>query len=158
MKKSVLKIAAIFMALLTIHLQTFATSAGTTSSENEVVVNYDETEIYASFEEMNDLANYLSENDATYADVENYNSALVENVSSSAAIALSNGSGEPPFISAFWWGCIFNLFGLIVVYVTTDSDSTYTKAAWKGCILSGILYVGWGIFWRLVVNTSGGWF
>ena len=52
MKKSVLKIAAIFMALLTIHLQTFATSAGTTSSENDVVVNYDETEIYASFEEM----------------------------------------------------------------------------------------------------------
>mgnify|MGYP001010905091 FL=1 len=77
MKKSVLKIAAIFMALLTIHLQTFATSAGTTSSENDVVVNYDETEIYASFEEMNDLANYLSENDATYADVENYNSTLV---------------------------------------------------------------------------------
>jgi hypothetical protein len=70
MKKSVLKIAAIFMALLTIHLQTFATSAGTISSENEVVVNYDESEIYASFEEMNDLANYLSENDATYADVE----------------------------------------------------------------------------------------
>ncbi|HUM88572.1 MAG TPA: hypothetical protein PKV50_03510, partial [Prolixibacteraceae bacterium] len=42
MKKSVLKIAAIFMALLTIHLQTFATSAGTTSSENDVVVNYDD--------------------------------------------------------------------------------------------------------------------
>ena len=54
-EKSVLKIAAIFMALLTIHLQTFATSAGTTSSENDVVVNYDESEIYASFEEMNDL-------------------------------------------------------------------------------------------------------
>jgi len=150
MRKFLSKTIAVFLALILLGSQVLAGSNMSISSEEEASVNFDETEIYASFEEMNDLANYLSENDATYADVENYNSTLVENVSSSAAIALSNGSGEPPFISAFWWGCIFNLFGLIVVYVTTDSDSTYTKAAWKGCILSGVLYVAWAIFWNVV--------
>jgi hypothetical protein len=151
MKKLFLKTMAIFLALVIIQLQALAGSSVSLSSDDEAAVNFDETEIYASFDQINDLTTYVTENEAvTYTDVASFDNSMVANVSSTAALALNSNAGEPPIVSAFWWGCLLSWVGVIIVYVTTDSDSSYTKAAWKGCILSGIVYVAWGILWRVV--------
>jgi len=155
MKKLFLKTMAIFLALVNIQLQALAGSSVSLSSDDEAAVNFDETEIYASFDQINDLTTYVTENDAvTYTDVASFDNSMVANVSSTAALALSNNAGAPPIVSAFWWGCLLSWVGVVIVYVTTDSDSSYTKAAWKGCILSGIVYVAWGILWRVVWYTA----
>jgi hypothetical protein len=151
MKKSLLKIMAVFMAAIFLQLQVFAGSSFSMSAEDDANVNFDETEIYASFDQMNDLASYLSENDATYSDVENYNSSLVTNVSSSAALALNSSSaGEPPFISAFLWGCIFNLVGILVVALTTDMDMDYIMKSVWGCVVSGVFWVAFSLIGSLI--------
>jgi hypothetical protein len=157
MKKSLLKIMAVFMAVLFLQLQVFAGSSFSMSSEDEAIVNFDETEIYASFDQINDLSSYLSENDATYADVANYNSDLVANVSSTAALALNSSSaGEPPFISAFLWGCIFNWVGIVVVALTTDMDMSYImKSVWGCAVSTGV----WVIFYVIYyVVLAGSWY
>jgi hypothetical protein len=148
---------AVFMAVLFLQLQVFAGSSFSMSSEDEAIVNFDETEIYASFDQINDLSSYLSENDATYADVANYNSDLVANVSSTAALALNSSSaGEPPFISAFLWGCIFNWVGIVVVALTTDMDMSYImKSVWGCAVSTGV----WVIFYVIYyVVLAGSWY
>jgi hypothetical protein len=156
MKKTLLKIAAVFLAVVMFQLQTNAASAFAMSAEDEAYVNFDESEIYSSFDQIGELVSYVSVNvDATFSDVESVNSNLVENVSSSAALALTaNSAKEPPFISAFLWGCIFWGFGILVVALTTDMDMTYIMKSVWGCAASSVVYVlFYVIYYGLVVGT-----
>jgi len=155
MKKLLLKIMAVFMAVIFLQLQVFAGTSFSMSSNDEANVNFDETEIYSSFDQIDNLVSYVSENDVTYNDVENYNSSLVENVSSSAALALGNSNGgEPPFISAFLWGCIFWGFGILVVALTTDMDMAYIKKAAMGCAVSSGVYIICYVIYYVVLNAA----
>lgn len=156
MKKSLLKIFTVFMAVLILQLQAMAGTSFAVSTADNSAVNFDENEIYSSFNQIDNLVNYVSENDVTYTDVQSYDNSLVANVSSDAAIALntSNG-GEPPIVSAFWWGCLLSWVGVIVVYVTTDSNPEYTKQAWKGCaIAAGCYVVSWLAYYILVIAAA----
>jgi hypothetical protein len=146
MKKVLKSIACFALAMLLFGTQTFANGyrliALSTEAETEMAANFDESEIYGAFAEVNDLVSYIESNDAvTYSDVEAIDNNLLENVSSTAAIAMnSSASDSPPFISAFLWGCIFNWLGILVVAVTTDFDSDQIrKSAW-GCLISSLLY------------------
>lgn len=155
MKKTLLKISAVFMAVLFLQLQVMAGSSFSMSAEDESIVNFDETEIYASFDQMNDLASYLSENDATYADVASVDNALVENVSSTATLALSNANaGDPPFVSSFLWGCILNWVGIVVVALTTDMDKDQIMKSVWGCVASTAGWVVVSLIFPLIFGSS----
>jgi hypothetical protein len=134
------------MALMVFQIQAKAASAVSVSSDDEAIVNFDESEIYNSFDKVNDLVSYVSENDAvSYSDVATINSALVENVSSSAALALNNNdNGNPPFVSAFLWGCVLNWVGIAVVAFTTNMDWDQIKKSIWGCAASTVF---WGVFY-----------
>lgn len=150
MKKFLFKTMAIFMALLILQVQSMAGSTSSINSEDEAIVNFDESEIYTSFDQINDLVSYVSDNeDVTYSEVASVDNSLLENVSSTAALALSNTSGEePPFISAFLWGCIFWGFGILVVALTTDMNMDYIKKAAMGCaVSSGVYVICWLIYY-----------
>jgi hypothetical protein len=139
MKKVLLKIASVVLALLIFQFQTIAGSVSGIGNANEtdVVAQFDESEIYNSFNEVNDLVSFISENEnATYDELNAVNSDLLENVSTSAAIMMNTEDGVPPFLSAFWWGCIFSWVGVLVVYMTTDNNSEYMRPAWRGCFIS----------------------
>jgi hypothetical protein len=59
----------------------------------------------------------------------------------------ATAAGSPPFISAFLWGCLFNLAGMLIVGITTEFDSDQLrKSAW-GCLISSLLWGGSGAFW-----------
>jgi hypothetical protein len=139
MKKVFLKTVAILMTILIIQLQTIAGSSMSISSEDEEIVNFDESEIYNSFDQVNDLISYVSANDAvTYSDIAVTNNKLIENISSTAALALNTpNNGEPPIIGAFWWGCILSWAGILIVYFSTDNNKEYVKQAVSGCLVSG---------------------
>jgi hypothetical protein len=143
------------MALVIFQLQAMAGSSMSLSSEDEAIVNFDESEIYASFDQINDLTSYVTENEnVTYADVVTVNNSMVENVSSSAALALSNANaGDPPFVSAFLWGCILNWVGIAVVAFTTDMDKDQIMKSVWGCAANTIVLV---LFQVIYVAAVGG--
>ena len=145
MRKFLSNTVAVFLAMILFGSQVLAGSNMSVSSEEEAYVNFDETEITGSFSEITNLVNYVSENDVTYADVENTNSSLLENVSSTSALALSGSSGEGvPFISPFLWGCIFNWVGIVVVALTSDMDKDLIMKSVWGCaantLVVGVFY------------------
>ncbi|MBN2261269.1 MAG: hypothetical protein JW735_00025 [Prolixibacteraceae bacterium] len=152
MNKVYTKLLALLMAMILFHLQVLA---GATPS---VTASFDadnaEAEIYEAFNDIDELVSLLNEtDDVTYETLQANNSVLIENVSNSAAVAMSAQEKEgPPIVSAFLWGCVLNWVGLLVVYLTTDSNKEFTKKAWSGCLVNTGCYAG---LWLIAVLTGG---
>jgi hypothetical protein len=158
MKKHLLKVMYVVLALVALQLQVMAGSNASVSSlsaEDESLVSFNESEIYGSFTEIEGLVNYVNQNEnATYADLKTNNSSLIDNVSASSALAMNvAGNGTPPVISAFLWGCLFSWVGIIVVYITTDGDSAQIKKSAFGCVVSGLAYI---LFYVVVYGAAWG--
>lgn len=153
MKKFYFKTFAVLMAVILFQLQVRTAAFAADAPVFDENVEY---EIYSAFSEIEGLVAFLGENDGvTYNEMEAFNSMLLENVSSSAAIALNTAAdGEPPVLSAFLWGCIFSWVGLIVVYVTTDSNKAYTSKAWTGCLVNGGCNVLSGIIYAIAMSSG----
>ena len=146
------------MAMMVFQLQAKAATTASVSSEDEAIVNFDESQIYNSFDQVNGLVNYISENDAvSYSDVATINGSLVENVSSTAALALNNsGSDAPPFVSAFIWGCVLNWVGIAIVAFTTNMDKDQIMKSVWGCVASTAFWAVWYvIYYALILGTWG---
>ncbi len=158
MRKNFTKTVAVFLATILLVSQTMAGSNMSVSSEDEAYVNFDETEITASFNEIEDLVSFVSENgNVSYSDLEAENSSLIENVSSTSALALGSASGDtPPFISPFLWGCIFNWVGIVVVALTTDMDMPQIMKAVWGCVAeTAVIAIIYAVYYIIVVATYG---
>jgi hypothetical protein len=156
MKKSLFTTMVILMALMAFQFQAKAGATLSLSAGDEAIVNFDESEIYSSFDQVSDLVSYVSENEAvTYSDVASVNNELVENVSSSAAVALSNSSQDsPPLISAFWWGCLTGPIGIVVVAVTTGSDKEQIKKSAIGCAIPAGIAILYYVIVIVIVGAS----
>ena len=148
------------MALLLLQLQTMAGTSVSTNSNDDAAANFDESEIYSSFDQINDLVTYVSENDGvTYADLQSENSSLVENVASSSAVALNNTSaGEPPIVSAFWWGCILNWVGIVIVMLTTDMDTAQIMKSVWGCVVGTVCIAAFELIYVLALGGTYFWY
>ncbi len=116
----------------------------------------DEAEIYNSFSNVEEVTNFISNNEnATFADLVSANIST-EMISNSAAIAgnLTNSAVEPPLISAFWWGCLTGPIGIVVVAVTTETDKEQIKKAALGCAIpigcSALSYVAYAIYAAII--------
>ncbi len=138
MQKLSTKFVSTLLATILFTSQVMAGSNVATNSESEKYVDFDETEITNSFEEIEGLVNYIATNEtATYSDIEQTNSLMLENVSASSAVALSTQEdGSPLVIGAFFYGCLFSVAGIILVAVVTNNDSNQIKKAEIGCIVS----------------------
>lgn len=134
----------IFLSSFFLGIQLF--SFGASSSINET-----ETEIYEVFSEINQLVSLIeTDHTATYNQLLITNSKLVENVSASAAMAMNAVTDtQTPFISAFLWGCIFNVPGMLIVGITTGFDSYHIKKSAWGCLISSLLWGSGGYFFNL---------
>lgn len=148
MKKVLQSILSLVLAVLLFSGQAFAYTGAAalinTDEELNAVVDFDEAEIYAAFDEVNDLVATIEQDESiTYSALEANESDLINNVSSSAAIAMNaNSADSPPFLSAFLWGCLFNLLGMLIVGITTEFDSDQMrKSAW-GCLINTLLTSG----------------
>lgn len=152
MKKVYTKLLALLMAMILFHLQVLA--GATPSATASFDADNAEAEIYEAFNDIDELVSLLNEtDDVTYETLKANNSVLIENVSNSAAVAMSAQEKDgPPIVSAFLWGCVLNWVGLLVVYLTTDSNKEFTKKAWTGCLVNTGCYAG---IWLIAVLTGG---
>lgn len=64
--------------------------------------------------------------------------------------------GEPPLgIPSFWWGCIFGVVGLAIVYFIAE-DSAETKKALTGCIVSYAVWIVFYVIYYVAVLATWG--
>lgn len=124
------------------------TNVSNYTEDIEAVAEFDESDIYGAFADVNNLVSFLHENEGTtYNELKSENSELIANLSSTSALAFSS-SDVPPIFSAFVWGCLLNWVGMLIVGLTTDFDSQQiTKSAW-GCLINSLL-VGSGYWWNV---------
>ncbi|MDA3880389.1 MAG: hypothetical protein PF436_08380 [Prolixibacteraceae bacterium] len=110
--------------------------------------DFNESEIYSAFDEIAEVTDFIATNDASYNDLEASDFSIT-NIGNTAAIATSiqDESKEPPVLSAFWWGCLTGVIGIVVVAVTTDNNKEQIKKSVLGCaiptgcsILSTVVY------------------
>ncbi|MFA9391419.1 MAG: hypothetical protein ACERKD_16540 [Prolixibacteraceae bacterium] len=145
MKKIIQGFLSIILALLMFSSQAIAYTNGNalinTEEEINAVIDFDEALIYDAFDDVNELIATIEANESiTYSDLETTNSELLSNVSSSAAIAMSASSGDAlPFASAFWWGCLGWIPGVLLVGIITDFDNDQLTSAGWGCLITSLL-------------------
>ncbi len=147
MKKSLQSLLSFVLAMLMFSVQTMAITSTKASNGSNDEVSFDESEIYSAFTEVDNLVVALEGNqNLSYTELQATNSDLLVNVNSTAAIAMNSSSdANPPFISAFLWGCIFNLPGMLVVGLTTGFDGNQTTKSVWGCLINSLLFGG-GLF------------
>ncbi len=157
MKKVLKSSFCLVLAMIIFSAQSMAFtigSAGTISNPDQITIDeFDESNIYDAFTEVNDLVSFLKENEGiTFNDLESVNSELISNVSSSAALMHHDDDDyrTPPIFSAFIWGCLLNWVGMLIVGLTTGFDGRQiTKSAW-GCLinslLAGVSYWGYSYY------------
>lgn len=119
---------------------------------NQSMFNIDEARINTEMAELNQLEDYLSNNDVSYSTLAEQEHFLVNGVngSSSRLHSMVLLEGPPLGISSFIWGFCLGLPGIAIVYfVSEDSDET-KKALWgcvAGSLLYTVVYVAWYALW-----------
>lgn len=147
MKQTIFKSFSVLLAILMFSIQTFAysskISSPLTKSEIQTVTEFDDSEIYAAFSEVNDLDQYLSQNEnSTYADISREDVSMLTNISATTSLPVSASSDELALgIPSFLWGCVFGIVGVLVVYLMTDNNKEQTKKAFYGCIVGTVVSV-----------------
>lgn len=117
----------------------FAVSLFFTSSsfaDKSDFFHFDEIEINAQLSQLDQLEDYVkAHKGVTYDEVKLMNADLVANVSRSSAVMDSEVVGGPLGIPAFVWGCLFGVFGLLIVYLFSMDDK-HTERALLGCFIN----------------------
>ncbi len=122
-------------------------AAGNLFAAGTDLFSYDKDELNNEFAELNSLENYVKTNQGvTLTNLLEENNPLVANLSLRAPFSFPLPFEEPPLgIGSFWWGCLFGILGILLVYVVTE-DNDEVKQALKGCVVgtlvSVVLYFG----------------
>jgi hypothetical protein len=129
-------------------MQTFAYSLSSanaiTQSEIQTMTQFEDSEVYAAFDEVLALDQYLSANyGKTFADISKEDSSLLNGVSSTTSLPLtsSNKDNTALGIPSFLWGCVLGWVGMLIVYLVTENKDETKKALW-GCLISTAVSVG----------------
>ncbi len=157
MKKPFLKSFSLILAFVMLAAQTHSLSAKTITTNapdlEESVFVLDLTALDLAFSELNDLEDFLAQNEGvTYADLQATGSNLIANISDiTSPMGQGAASDDPLFgIPAFWWGCVLGWVGLLLVFLLTDKDRELTRKAMTGCLIStgvGVVLSGAYYFW-----------
>jgi len=116
---------------------------------------YDQEDLYKEFATLNTIENYVKNNDVTYTQLTTKNKEMASALNFKDVYNLSLAEAEPPLgIPSFWWGCLFGVIGILLVYLLTEDKAEVNKA-FKGCIvgslISLVLYI---IYVALIVGAT----
>lgn len=140
--KNLIRIFSLLFLMVVIYNHTFAVSSSNISSSKSAIINasdFDETEIYNAFSEIEHLMKVVSENDsATYSDVQLQDSSLlllVDNESDMASTQNQKFTFNKQ--TAYLSGCIFGSIGIALVAIINNGDKERLKNAVWGCATNG---------------------
>ncbi len=112
---------------------------------------YDESKINTELNELNELENYVNNNQGiTLSEMLNNKNSLVTNMALDMSFCLSDDT--PMGIPSFCWGCFFGPVGVLMVWAFTDRSKKQTTDAFWGCAISTPIYVVLGIGGQFLWN------
>ncbi|UTA67970.1 MULTISPECIES: hypothetical protein [Emticicia] len=111
-------------------------SPGLIKTEPVEELTYNQKAIDTEFEKLNKFEEYLNANNGKTPE-ELKESALANEIKLDANINNTFKGGElPGGVPAFWWGCVFTVVGVLLVYIISDNDKEQTKKAINGCLVA----------------------
>lgn len=140
-----------FVILFLFGLSSFASNAD--------LFKLDYNAVQEEFTDLNAIVDIIKANpETTYSSLAVTNAGLVESVNLLPDAAMPLASGENVMgIPPFWWGCVFGLVGVGIVYFLTDQDSGEAKKALWGCAVATIAgTVFYFVAWGALFAASGG--
>jgi hypothetical protein len=135
----------------------FAMTVSASFATGAEVLEFNEQEINAEFQQLNQLESFVLSNEGvTLDEVATSQSHLTEGLNLEPnSIATIMAKGElPAGIPPFWWGFCLGWVGLLLVYILTDNDRDQVKKAFTGCLISAAIgVVFYVILWGLVLGN-----
>jgi len=119
-------------------------SSSDNNADEELYSEFDESEIYNSFSEIDDLTAYLSTNDGiTYSDMETTNSEMLTMVDNGAAMAYPLQESRFYFTrqTAYFMGCAFGMPGILAVAIINNGDTSVVNSSIWGLATSSFVGV-----------------
>lgn len=111
---------------------------GLTASASNTLFDVDYNEIANDLTEVLALEQFVIANEwVTYKDLAGDEGNLIENISDNTHFKTAMHYG-PLGIPSYVWGCIFGIFGVLLVYFIED-DSDETDKAFIGCYTSALI-------------------
>jgi hypothetical protein len=143
---NLMRVFSVLAVMVVLNNTSFANTYATNpknSFETESVSDFDEAEIYTAFSEIDDLVNYLSDNNTeTYTDIQIENSSLLSSVIDNSDIAFNQGE-KFSFNkqTAFLMGCAFGVLGIAAVAIVNNGDRERLNNSIWGCVTSSCVAV-----------------
>lgn len=135
----------------------FIASVGFSFANGTDVLEFNEQEVNAELQQLNQLETYVLSNEGvTLDEVTASKSQLTEGLNLEPnSIATIMAKGElPGNIPPFWWGFCLGWVGLLLVYILTDNDRDQVKKAFTGCLISAAVgVVFYIILWGLILGN-----
>jgi hypothetical protein len=148
MKKFLKKSLSLITALLLLNAQTFSMAVPFNgldlSDDASEIIDFNEAEVTEVFSEIENLVLLVAQNDVSYDELVSEGATDLSMLSSASALPLSpsaDGGGPPMGIPSFLWGCVFGIFGLLLVYIVSQNPEQTNKALW-GCVIATLV---WGV-------------
>ena len=126
---------------------------------NADLFSYDKDQLNSEFANLDMLENYVKINEGiTLTSLMNENHPLVAGISLVNPFNPALPFSEPPLgVPSFWWGCIFGVVGIAIVYFVTE-DKDETMASFKGCVVGTLIsIVLYFAFYVWILGNAGLW-
>ncbi len=134
-------------------------AAGNLFAGNADLFSYDKDELNKEFTNLSLLENYVKSNDGvTLTNLLAQNNPLIAGITVNNPLSSAIPFGEPPLgIGSFWWGCVFGVFGVALVYFVAD-DKDETMTAFKGCVVGYLIVIVFYVaFYVWIFGNAGLW-
>ena len=116
--------------------------------------SYDKTAVKAALSELSVLETYVTEHPAIAVVNETKSGSYMINGIELMSSRFMSGGDVPLGIPAFFWGCVFGVVGVAIVYFVTNGDKDQVRKAIYGCIPWVVVWAFYFILWDAVFVTA----
>ncbi len=103
--------------------------------------NFEINEVNTELAQVEELDQYLDENDLSFAELQEIDSELIANVSDQAMMSPAMAKRHRVLGIPSWiWGCVFGVAGVAIVYFVADNKDETKEALW-GCVGAAVIYI-----------------
>jgi len=110
---------------------------------------FDKSAVEIALSELSIIESYVTEHPALATECIIKAEMVNKNDFELSTNLLFNNDSKPPLlVTSFWWGFVFSVAGVGLVYLASHGDKEETRKAWIGCAVSGsLVLLAWFCIW-----------
>jgi len=124
-------------------------------SQDSDLFSYDRDAVTTALSDLDEAESYVTGHPGiTLSEIRSSDELSGTHLVKLSPVDGSSLAGEPPLgIPSFWWGCIFGVVGIALVYFIAE-DAEETKKALMGCVAWTVAWVVFYLVYWLVVGAT----